>query len=174
MSLIIFRLILLLAPAPHHALPGCCMGSEKPPDKRFRPGCTPPRSICMLRIHLFGQPHISSEDKPLRFVALPKTWPLLAYIMMHRDRPIERQTLAFTLWPDDSESGARANLRRHLQELRRTLPQAAPGAPWLLVNYKTVQWNSEADYWLDTMEFERLAGASDSLAEAVALYKGDL
>lgn len=48
-----------------------------------------------------------------KFSAPPKTLPLLAFLLLHSDQPVNRETLAFTLWPDETETNARANVRRH-------------------------------------------------------------
>lgn len=112
-----------------------------------------------------GAPH------PLR--GLPKTLPLLAYLLLHRKQALNRERLAFSFWPDQSEDLARANLRRHLHDLRRGLPPAA-GEDWLLVDSKAAQWNPRAPCWLDVAEFERLSAAPETLAAAVPLYTDDL
>ncbi len=126
----------------------------------------------MLRIHLLGPPHFLIDDKAAEVAALPRTWSLWAYLLLHKARPIERQTLAFALWPNGSEASARANLRRHLHDLKRILPPDG-GSVRLLVDSRTLQWNQECDYCLDVEEFERLSGGTDTLAEAVTVYGGD-
>lgn len=113
-------------------------------------------------------------EKPLPFNAPPRTLPLLAYLLLHRSGPVPRQSLSFLLWPDESEENARANLRRHLHWLRRSLPTPPAAHPWLLSEAKSLQWNPEADYWLDVAEFERLSAAEECLSQAVELYQGDL
>lgn len=128
----------------------------------------------ILRIHLFGEPRLLVDEQPFRFSAPPRTFPLLAYLLLHRDRPVNRQQIAFALWPDEPESGARANLRRHLHHLRHALPPGPEGLPWLLLEDAGVQWNPQAPFWLDVAEMERLAGCPDTLEQAVQLYRGDL
>ncbi len=128
----------------------------------------------MLRIHLFDQPHLDDDTGPLKFSAPPKTLPLFAFLLLHAAQPVERKTVAFTLWADESEVDARANLRRHLHYLRRVLPPAPENTPWVLSDAETLQWNPHADFWLDTAEFEKLATDSEHRADAVALYAGDL
>jgi DNA polymerase III alpha subunit len=64
-----------------------------------------------LIIHLLGQPKLLIDSKPIKFNAPPKTLPLLAYLLLQRRQALERQSVAFALWPDDSESVARATLR---------------------------------------------------------------
>jgi len=93
----------------------------------------------------------------LPFNAPPKTLPLLAYLLLHRNGPVPRQSLSFLFWPDETEETARANLRRHLHWLRQSLPAPAEGHPWLLNDAKSLQWNLEANYRLDVAEFERLS-----------------
>ena len=78
----------------------------------------------MLHISLLGQPSFSLEAVPLRFNAPPKTLPLLAYLLLHRTRPVAREQIAFALWPDEREAIARANLRRHLHHLTHALSRA--------------------------------------------------
>ncbi len=64
-----------------------------------------------------------------------------AYLLLHRAHPVKRETLAYTLWPDEPEAAARANLRRHLHDLKRILPpDSAEGErEWLLADAKTIQ-----------------------------------
>jgi predicted ATPase/DNA-binding SARP family transcriptional activator len=125
-----------------------------------------------LRISLFGQPRLEHDGRPLRFSAPPKTIPLLAYLIVNPGAQT-RDSIAFTLWQDNTEEEARANLRRHLYHLQRALPQ--PGnQPWLLVDSESLQWNAGAGAWVDVVEFTRLVNSSDSLEAAVELYAGDL
>ena len=127
-----------------------------------------------LCIYLFGKPRLLVDEQPFRFSAPPRTFPLLAYLLLQRERPSSRQQLAFTFWPDETEAEARANLRRHLHHLRHGLPPETDGCPWLLLEDAAVQWNPLAPLWLDVEQMERLARCPGSLEEAVQLYSGDL
>ena len=60
----------------------------------------------MLRIHLFGDLRLFDDGVAVKFAAPPKTAPLLADLLLHRGAMVRRQVLAYTLWPDDSESDA--------------------------------------------------------------------
>ena len=131
-------------------------------------------TIIMLRICLFNGLRISLDEQPLRFSALPRASSLLAYLLLHRDQPISRDRLGTILWPEESESQSRANLRRHLYDLRRTLPPDPPGTPWMLAETKTLQWNPLAPSWLDVAEFERRAALPEERQGALDLYTGDL
>ncbi len=127
-----------------------------------------------VRIHLFGRPHLSEDDVPLKFKAPARALSLLTYLFVHGSAPLSRDAVAFALWPDDMESDARANLRRHLFYLTNdVLPPPAPHTPWIVADKRTIGWNAEAAAWCDLREFERLSAAGDA-SEAVALYRGDL
>lgn len=129
----------------------------------------------MLYIHLLGHLRLFDSRRTFEFAALPKTLPLLAYLLLHRESgPISRDKIAYTLWADETEERAKANLRRHLYDLQQALPETAEDQPWLLRSRSTVYWNQKADYWLDVAEFEKLSESADHLAKAVTLYSGDL
>jgi DNA-binding SARP family transcriptional activator/predicted ATPase len=106
---------------------------------------------------------------------------LLAYLLLHRRQPQPRERLAFQLWPDSGDAQARANLRKELSQLRRTLPSIDR---YLSVTGKTLQWLAEADYSLDVAAFETAcrqaqqapqAGSQrTALEQAVEHYGGDL
>lgn len=126
-----------------------------------------------LRIRLFGQPRLEQHGQTLRFSAPPKTFPLLAYLILHSSGSQTRDSIAFTLWEDESEEDARANLRRHLYHLQRALPPA-DGEPWIVVGGDSLEWNNAASAWVDVLEFSKLVGSSETLEAAVELYRGDL
>ncbi len=128
----------------------------------------------MLNIHLFGYLRLFAAGQLLPFTTLPKTQPLFAFLLLHRHEAVVRDSLAFLLWDDVPESEARANLRRHLHDLKKALPPAPADTPWLLRAGTTLQWNPAAPFWLDVAEFEVRCDASHQLAEAVTLYTGDL
>ncbi len=128
----------------------------------------------MLHIYLLGSFNLTLADQPQRFTALPRTLPLFAYLLLNRHRPISRESLAFTMWPDVNEAEARSNLRRHLYELKRVLPPASDSAPWIVSDAGTVQWNQSAPYWFDIEEFEVAAESPEGWGAAAALYAGDL
>ncbi|MDQ6780105.1 MAG: AAA family ATPase, partial [Candidatus Eremiobacteraeota bacterium] len=133
----------------------------------------PERGMDCLQLKLFGRLQLSYCGRSLKFNAPAKTEALLAYILLSRERRVGRETLAFALWPDESEERARANLRRHIQLLQRTLPPR-PKQPWICSDRGEVQWNPQSDFWLDVIDFERLSGQADGISAAIELYLGDL
>ncbi len=125
-----------------------------------------------LGIALLGQPRFTTFGEPFVFRGRPRSVQLLAFLLLHRTAHLTRDAVAFALWPDDSESDARANLRRHLHHLTTTLPASA--LPYITTADDTISWNLAVDVWFDVDEFERLATDSARLAEAVTHYGGDL
>ena len=126
----------------------------------------------MLNVSLFGHLRLRVDGRVVRFSARPKVAPLLAYLLLQRDATISRDSVAFTLWPDDPEETARTNLRRHLGYLREALPSA--DVPWFVADAGTVAWNPAAPVWVDALEFQRLIVDRESRRRAVDLYGGEL
>src|SRR5579883_1357250 len=122
----------------------------------------------MLDVKLLGRLRLAYDGKEIPFSARPKVAPLLAYLLLNRNERISRDELAFTLWPDESESTARANLRRHLHYLRKVLPPSRK--PWVIADSRAVSWNAAASFQLDVTEFERLTAADGDLEKAVSVY----
>jgi DNA-binding SARP family transcriptional activator/tetratricopeptide (TPR) repeat protein len=125
-----------------------------------------------LELSLFGT-LVARQDGRVLPLRLPQqAIRLFAFLLLHRDRPLAREHVAFTLWPDDDEADARANLRRKLHLIVRALP--AGSDPWILTTPTTIAWNATAPYRLDVAEFEDLSANAESLAAADTLYGGDL
>jgi len=126
-----------------------------------------------LRIYFFGQPRFAIGETSFIFAGPPKALPLLAYVLLNRAAPLNRDLLAFSLWPDESEDAARANLRRHLHLVLRALPERA-GAAWIIGEGDSLRWNGGADEWFDVAVFEALLKDRRSLPQAIDVYAGDL
>jgi DNA-binding SARP family transcriptional activator len=126
-----------------------------------------------VRIALLGPIRIEAEAGNVRLSAPPMTFPLLGYLLLNRAKTVSREALAFTLWSDYDEPEAKLNLRRHLYHLARLLPRAPDGAPWLIVDAKTVRWNADSPATFDVAEFEESLRRGDRAA-AASFYAGDL
>ncbi|MAT99733.1 MAG: hypothetical protein CL608_21545 [Anaerolineaceae bacterium] len=134
-----------------------------------------------LAIILFGEFSLIPVNKTAVNFSGDRPISLLAYLLLHRNTTVSRQHLAFTLWPDSSDTQARANLRNLLYTLRQTLPNADT---FLLADSLTLQWRSDAPFSLDVAEFEAALAATETavsptdkiahLGTAVSLYTGDL
>ncbi len=137
-----------------------------------------------LHIRLLGEFSLIYDGQVVQSVGTLRLQSLLARLVLQRSAPQSRRHLAFTLWPDSNESQARTNLRRELHNLRQALPAADH---FLSIETQTLQWRPDAPFTLDVADFERAVtaasqaqkigsepGIQETLAEAVALYKGDL
>ncbi len=144
----------------------------------------------MLRIRLFGPVQASQDGAALPMPDRHDVIRLLAYLLLHRDRPLARKTVAFVLWPDNPEANARAQLSRTLYRLQHEFLPPATGrgdGAWLKASTSELQWSGERPAWLDLQEFQercdRWMGplapdlrreAIDGLERARRLYRGEL
>ena len=115
---------------------------------------------------------------------------LLAYLSLHAGLPVRRETLASLFWSEWSDADAASNLRKSLHRLRQTLDAHRPGfcALFLTITRQDVLLEPAA-LTLDVAHFEALLtrvathphrhlhvcrACLERLAEAVALYRGEL
>ncbi len=136
-----------------------------------------------LEVRLLGAFSLSFDGRPVPGTS-SRLQSLLAYLLLHADAPQPRAQLAFTFWPDASESNARNNLRQLLHQLRQALPEADRH---LRADASTVQWIEDASFRLDVTQFdaavaeaERAGNAGDTerrrgcLERALELCRGPL
>jgi DNA-binding SARP family transcriptional activator len=126
----------------------------------------------VLDVHLLGQARVCVDGVPVKFAKRAITMAMLAFLILQRDRAVPRETLAFTLFPELTESEAFKELRRYLYLAHKALPDA--GGPWIEADAETVRWNPRAAAHIDICEFERLAASPATIGAAVDLYEGDL
>jgi len=126
----------------------------------------------MLRIYLLGKVSLEVGGKTSLLPQRERLLCLFVRLVLQSGQPQSRKTLAFSLWPDEPEANALANLRRHLYLLRRALPAAAQ--KHLLISSQTVMWSASDHCWLDVNAFENESVSIDELEEIAELYRGDL
>ncbi|MBS3784337.1 MAG: SARP family transcriptional regulator, partial [Anaerolineae bacterium] len=141
--------------------------------------------MARLSLHLLGPFQVTLNGEPVTGFKSNKVRALLAYLAAEPDRPHTREVLAGLLWPEWPEREALSNLRYALSNLRQVIgdrggaegPEAAQ--PFLLVNRRTLQFNTASDHWVDVRAFSELVAVEDTdpsaverLEEAVALYRG--
>ncbi|HLJ82166.1 MAG TPA: BTAD domain-containing putative transcriptional regulator [Ktedonobacterales bacterium] len=138
----------------------------------------------LLQIRLLGDFGLTYRDEPIDGIHAPRMQSVLAYLVLHSDRPQSRQHLAYMFWPDSTDAQARNNLRQTLHALRLALPDADA---FLVADSNTLRWCPDAPYSLDVAAFERaleLADAAErqddpdalhaALEQAIYLYQTDL
>ncbi len=71
---------------------------------------------------------------------------------------------------------ARTSLRNALSNLRKVICDEKTEPPFLLITRETIQFNQASDYFLDTLDLERVAQNShltpDQLQSVISLYRG--
>ena len=125
---------------------------------------TPKSKTGSLRIHLLGVLRVYDGETLLAPPGRRDAERLLAYLLLHRDRVLERARLAESLWPDSER--ARFQLRHSLSTLRKYLAQVDEDSDWIISDHKTVTWNEDADYWLDLAEIEAASDLPQELSSS--------
>jgi DNA-binding SARP family transcriptional activator/tetratricopeptide (TPR) repeat protein len=123
-----------------------------------------------IRIALFGQPRVLSDDGSHEFALPRKTLNVLAYLILNRRRAPTRDTIAFALFPDEEEETARGALRRNLSYLLQALPD---GRQYIDADAERVAWNAASPAHVDVIAFEQ-AMSEGRLSDAIAEYTGQL
>lgn len=142
-------------------------------------------SIPRLTLAFLGTFSAALGDTAITAFRTDKVRALLAYLALEAEQAHNRHALAGLLWPDLPERQSLDNLRVTLYRLRHTLDAARPGLSnqVLTVTRQSVQLNAVA-ICSDVLDFEagttmfmpntRQAGRLQELAQAVALYRGEL
>jgi len=126
-----------------------------------------------LHIQLFQQLAVSvGSDSPID-LGSPTARALFAYLVLNKDKAIDRRQLAFTIWTRASEQAARRNLRQYLHRLRRSLEGIDPNGRLIQTEGNTVRFNPPDDCLIDVAAFEQAIAAAD-YPRAITLYRGDL
>jgi adenylate cyclase len=135
--------------------------------------------MAQLQVFLFGSPTLILDGQEVTLERL-KSLALLTYLILEK-RPIRRDSLATLLWPEQSQSSARAGLRRALFDLRERL-----GPDWFEVDRERVQIRACAELWVDVWTFQAVLGEMSEeillredapavrFTDAIALYRDDL
>ena len=109
-----------------------------------------------LQIHLFGSIQLYHGEQPARTKLTRSITNLLAFLLIHRNRPHPREVLAGLFWGNQGEEKARNCLSTALWRLRQLLePEGIPKGTYLLTtSMGEVGYNWDSDYWLDIEVFE--------------------
>jgi len=124
-----------------------------------------------LQFSFLGLLTVCAEDQPLPTPPTLKSQSLLAYLVLHRSQALARERLAGMFWGNRPEPKARQSLSTALWHIRRCLPDST----LIRGDAHVVQFDPQADVWIDAEVFEQQAGgtALADLEQAVALYRGD-
>jgi DNA-binding SARP family transcriptional activator len=137
-----------------------------------------------LHLRLLGDFSLLYADRQVTSLNTIRLQSLLAYLVLHRDVPQQRQHLAFLFWPDTTEAQARNNLRQLLHQLRQVFPAVEH---FLSADKHTLHWHPVTPFHLDVAEFEQALTEAEaatrrndrsalqtSLERVDTLYRGEL
>src|ERR1700694_2386989 len=111
-----------------------------------------------LHLRLLGDFSLIYADRQVTSLNTLRLQSLLAYLVLHRDVPQQRQHLAFLFWPDTIEAQARNNLRQLLHQLRQAFP---PVEYFLFADTHMLHWHPVTPCHLDVAEFEEALARAD-------------
>jgi DNA-binding SARP family transcriptional activator len=148
-------------------------------------------AMSALSINLFGQFSVHTGGQSLEGLDACKVQELLSYLLVHRDRPHTRESLASLLWGETATDKSKKYLRQTLWHLQSALEGhhdgAKEGGGLLSAGHDWVRLNAGSALWLDVAVFEgafaRVQGKAGrdldeetkrAVEQAAELYKGDL
>jgi DNA-binding SARP family transcriptional activator len=126
------------------------------------------RSTKMLEVHLLGQFDVRLKGEQVEIPSRPAQ-SLFAYLILRSGTSHRREKLAGLLWPDSDESNARANLRHALWRIRKAI-----GDGYITADKITIEFDPEAEYWLDADVLEGNGSGEKDLLSTVSVYGGEL
>jgi len=138
-----------------------------------------------VEARLLGPFELQVDGQPVQHWRGNRGRMLLAYLLLHRSRPVGRDALGGVFWPDDAPDIVRNRLHVALYGLRRDL-RAISQQPIVVHGRAGFSLAPDVDLWLDTERFEnavcaargaeasRKEAALTSYETALELYRGDL
>ena len=126
-----------------------------------------------LEIRLFGTFQVLVHGEPMPPLRSRQGQALFGLLVLRHASEIDREWLAFALWPDSSETQARYNLRRNLTDLRHSLG----GESWRLLSPSPRSLRFDlTGAMVDSGAFDAClaAGGREQWERAAALYCGEL
>ncbi|NIM95912.1 MAG: hypothetical protein GTO18_19610 [Anaerolineales bacterium] len=142
-----------------------------------------------LHVRLFGKFAVHWDSQPIEGIEAGKAQELFSYLMIYRDQPHPRETLADLIWDANSTAQARKYLRQALWQLQNALQSHSIEVtnPLLLIEQDWIRVNPDAELWLDVARFEEAYNSAQGLRgseldaetlgavdQAVQLYNADL
>lgn len=140
-----------------------------------------------VNVRLFGQISVACDDQAVEDLIPGKAKELFCYLLLRRQHPVARESLATVLWEDCTTEHSKQYLRKALWQLQRSMrAPAQPANSLLQVNAQWVAINPAVGIRLDIEEFENTCNAAQCpswwrsgcppavLQAALDLYRGDL
>lgn len=140
-----------------------------------------------LEVHLLGSAQIRWPRSRASAPLTPICQQLLGYLILKRDRPHPRETIAGTFWAETTDLQAKRRLNTAVWRLRKALePPGVPRGTYITADRRGgLAFNPDSGCWLDVEEFERAVSPmmrsetpteeeARRAEEGLRLYRGDL
>jgi DNA-binding SARP family transcriptional activator len=142
-----------------------------------------------FRICLLGKFSALQCEREVDCFPSSKARELFCFLLLHREKPHPRETLASVLWGECTTAQSKKYLRQTLWQLQQALHNlsASPYNELLQADTEFVRLDARKDFWLDVRVFEQaftpvegIPGErlderrAEELRKAVSLYQGDL
>ncbi len=164
------------------ALPQAEAKTEPAPPRRSP---KPPPAEPTLAAHLLGAFRVTVNDRPIEKWPKGKGQAVFKYLLTHRDRPMPRDVLTETFWPEAEPEAARNRINVAVHSLRQAL-KSVTDVTVIVYEAGAYGLNPDLRLWLDVEEFERhvqggrrleaqnqLGAAVAEYEVATSLYQGD-
>jgi len=144
-----------------------------------------PSAPLRVEARLLGQFEVLVRGEPVQHWRGNRGRMLLAFLLLHRSRPLTRDELGGAFWPDAAPGAVRNRLHVALYGLRKDL-RALTDHPIVVHGQRGFSIHPGIDLWLDTEEFDKAltatrrqlpgsdGGALARYETAVELYRGEL
>jgi predicted ATPase/DNA-binding SARP family transcriptional activator len=136
------------------------------------------------RIELFGGLEVRRGERRIHHFPTKKTASLLAFLACHTEKPVHREILAETFWPEHDPESSRNSLRVALNALRRLFYEPDGAGDALLradrstISLDTAAFDTDIGDFEGALRDERCAGDTTervaALSRAVDAYRGPL
>jgi DNA-binding SARP family transcriptional activator len=127
------------------------------PGRRVQPIPVLRWIVATFQVHLFGKFNAHRDERELDCFPSAKAKELFCYLLLHRDRPHPRETLATLFWGECTPEQTRKYLRQTLWQLQHALHElSGRDCPDVMrVEKGSVRLDTGSDLWLDVTEFEQ-------------------
>ena len=139
----------------------------------------------VLIINTLGGLSVKFGDKIIsdNFTRSHKVWKIFKYLITNRHKMVTTESLIEMLWPEGGPINPQKSLYTLISRLRKLFSNNGANHQYIIYQHDCYQWNTDAPFILDVIEFERvlaLADCSDTeeekisyLNQAIDIYKGD-
>src|SRR5437660_2572951 len=144
----------------------------------------------VIRVYLFGRFETRCDRRQVRWLRGRKVQEFLSYVLLSKQRPVQREKLADQLWQHVDSRCTKKYLRQALWQLQRAYEAEATATddgPLRVVEQDWSGVHADAPIWVDARELERAYESAvdapigpltpllrEQLRSAAGLYRGEL